>query len=170
MAPRFLWPVVLPLSGAGVFVGHDLAYRAAGAGGEGLHGYLAHAPQLLLAVLLPALLVAVTTRPGRPLRPWAFALVGGSAFVAMEHAERLAHGHVPWLLGTPVFLLGLALQLPFALVAWWVARTLLRVAAGPLRRPPLLARHAVELLAAALVPAPEPVPVRARPRGPPAIR
>ena len=169
MARRLLWPVVLPLAGAGVLVAHDLAYRLTGAGAPGLHGYLAHAPQVLVALSLPAVLVALSGGRTHPPRPWAFALLGTAGFTALEHLERLGHGGLPWLLSSPVFLLGLALQVPFALAAWWLARTLLALDAPPAGSPPSLPRvtfapvqPAVSLVAAALTP-------RLRSRGPPIL-
>jgi hypothetical protein len=97
-------------------------------------------PQVLLALTSAAALVALTgtRRPTPP--PWCFALLGVSAFVVVEHVERLGGG-VPWLLTSRVFLLGLVLQLPFAFAAWWVARALLRLDPAAMRPPPLLPRR-----------------------------
>lgn len=169
MSRRLLWPLVLTLSAAGVLVGHDLAYRLTGVGSDGLHGYLAHAPQLLVALSLPALLVALSG--GRTHAPptWAFGLLGAGAFTAMEHLERLGHGGLPWLLTHPLFLLGLALQLPFALAAWWIARTLLALEASPRRRPAARSRLALGLDAVAASPVPAPAGTRPRSRGPPVL-
>ncbi len=169
MTRRLLWPVVLLLAGAGVLVGHDLAYRLAGAGGGGLHGYLAHAPQVLVALSLPAALVAVSGGRTRAPRPWAFALLGAGGFAAMEHLERLGHGGVPWLLTTPLFLLGLALQLPFALAAWWLARTLLALDTPRLRRPAPLPRFTVALSPVPSLALAAPQPSTPHPRGPPVV-
>jgi hypothetical protein len=168
MSRRLLWPLVLTLSAAGVLVGHDLAYRLAGVGSEGLHGYLTHAPQVLVALSLPALLLALSGGRTRPPQPWAFGLLGLGGFAAMEHLERLGHG-APWLLANPVFLLGLALQLPFALAAWWVARTLLRLEVPARRRPARRPRLALGLVHASVSPIPAPTQARPRPRGPPAL-
>ena len=169
MSRRLLWPLVLTFSTAGVLAGHDLAYRLAGVGREGLHGYLAHAPQLLVAVSLPALLVALSG--GRTHAPptWAFGLLGAGAFASMEHLERLGHGGVPWLLTNPLFLLGLALQLPFALAAWWIARTLLAVERPSLRRPAARSQLAFAVPSLSVAPVAAPVRVRPRPRGPPVL-
>ena len=168
MSRRLLWPLVLTLSAAGVLVGHDLAYRLAGVGSDGLHGYLAHAPQLLVALSLPALLVALAG--GRTQAPpaWAFGLLGAGGFAAMEHLERLGHG-APWLLTSPLFLLGLVLQLPFALAAWWIARKLLALEPPAWRRPARRSRLTFGLVQAAAGPTAAPVRVRPRPRGPPAL-
>jgi hypothetical protein len=168
MARRLLWPLVLTLSAAGVLVGHDLAYRLSGAGSDGLHGYLTHAPQLLVALSLPALLLALSGGRTRAPQPWAFGLLGLGGFAAMEHLERLGHG-APWLLANPVFLLGLVLQLPFALAAWWVARTLLRLEVPARRRPARRSRLALALVHASASPVPAPTNARPRPRGPPGL-
>jgi hypothetical protein len=86
----------------------------------------------------------------------------------MEHLERLGHG-APWLLANPVFLLGLALQLPFALAAWWIARTVLRLEVRARRRPARRPRLALGLVQAFVSPIPAPTQARPRPRGPPAL-
>ncbi len=169
MPRRLLWPIVLTLSATGVLVGHDLAYRVAGVGSDGLHGYLAHAPQLLVALSLPALVVALSGGRTRAPHPWTFGLLGAGGFAAMEHLERLGHGGVPWLLTNPLFLLGLALQLPFALAAWWIARTLLALELPARGRPPRRARLVFGLLQTALAPVPATIRARPRPRGPPAL-
>ncbi len=169
MTRRLLWPIVLPLAGAGVLVGHELAYRLAGGGGAGLHDYLAHAPQLLVALSLPAALVALSGGRTHAPRPSAFALLGLGGFAAMEHFERLGHGGVPWLLASPVFLLGLALQLPFALAAWWLARTLLALESPPLPLPAPLPRFTSALPALVARAVATPVLPRPRPRGPPVL-
>jgi hypothetical protein len=71
-----------------------------------------------------------TRRGGRVarLRAAPFAIVPVAAFVLQEHFERLLHdGHFPvtLLLERPI-LLGLALQLPFALLAYAIAWLLVR--------------------------------------------
>jgi len=124
--------VALPAAGAGTLVAHAAAYELVGAPADGVHGYLAHLPQVLAILLLPALLAAAVAGRSRAPRAWPFAAAALSAFAIQEHVERLAHsGSFPLLLDRPVFWVGLALQVPFALAAWLVARALLRVAAGP---------------------------------------
>ena len=159
---RLAWPLAAPLLAAGLLAGHDLSYRLvtldAATRAHFLertgHGYLAFAP--LAAALAAALLsVALVWRAARSLRglpaatapAWLFAALPPIAFTLQEHLERLVHdGAVPLdLPRQPVFLLGLALQLPFALAAVVVARTLESVAGSAARalgRPPLPRLHA----------------------------
>ena len=134
-----LWALLLPPAAGGVLVGHDAAYRLAGVDPGGLHTYLAHAPQLLLALCLPGVLVATRSAGGQAPRPHEISLVGIVGFALLEHIERIAHGELPWLLTSPVFLLGLALQLPVALAVWWLASALLALPAGRRARPRALA-------------------------------
>lgn len=151
-----IWVLTLALTAAGVLVAHAVAYRLTGTGSEGVHAYLAHAPQLV-AVLVTLTLgaLAFTSRaPG--MRAWPFPALALTGFAAQEHLERLLHtGELPWLLTRPVFLVGLALQLPVALGAWLLARRLLRAVteAAPRRVPPQLPRWelAVPALAAGSV-------------------
>lgn len=129
---------------AGLLAGHALAYRLATpdahARADALahsgHGYLGLTP-LALAVCFGALLAALLLRAlagyrGEPLRPAsrAFILLPPLAFVAQEHIERLAYsGDMPWTVALqPTSLLGLALQLPFALAALLLAWALDSVA------------------------------------------
>lgn len=112
------------------------------------HAYLRLAPLALalvsvvvaLAFLTEAWSARTTAGNSRP-RLWAFALVAPATFACQEVFERLLHdGTFPW--SAPLestFVLGLALQLPFALAAWLLARLLLH-AARALGR--LLAAHA----------------------------
>jgi hypothetical protein len=150
-----VWLLALALSGLGVLAAHEIAYELTGTGSDGMHGYLAHAPQLgaVLATLTLAALV-VTSRSTR-VRRWPFPALALSAFAAMEHLERLLHtGDLPWLLTRPVFLLGLALQVPIALLAWTLARRLIDVVTQheSRRRPPRVPSHSLALL-------PEPSPL-----------
>lgn len=162
------WLTVLPLVAGGVLVSHALAYRLTGTDGGSLHGYLEHAPQVLvLAGLVGLALAVVAARVSTP-AAWPFATAALVLFAAQEHAERLAHtGDVPWLLTAPAFLVGLLLQLPVALLAWALARRLLRsLGEATWRRP-----RFPSLLPAVReprVPALRPVPVsQRRSRAPP---
>jgi hypothetical protein len=122
------WLVVSPVIATGVLVAHGLAYRLTSTPTDPFHEYLAHAPQVLLLLTLSGLALA-GFGPRRDAPPaWVFPAVAVATFVAQEHVERLVHrGDVPMLLTTPVFLVGLALQIPLALVAWALARRLLAV-------------------------------------------
>lgn len=84
----------------------------------------------------------------RPVPAWAFALLPMLGFTLQEFCERLLSG-APfpwWIVLQPTFRIGLLLQLPFALVAYLVARALLRAAdemgralRGALTRPRVVA-------------------------------
>jgi hypothetical protein len=145
--------VALPLAVAGSLSAHEIAWWVVsdqGVAGGPRHAYLSYAP-LTLSVLTVVLLAALITRAigasrGRldevPSAWWFFALPP-AGFLLQEHVEQLvAGGGFPF--GTvlePTFLVGLALQLPFALAAFAFARLLLRVAdrigraLAPERRP-----------------------------------
>ncbi len=116
-------------------MGHAIAYRVVGMPTDDLHGYLAHAPQIVLVLATVAILgLAVDSRARRRSSiPLASAAV--LAFVAQEHLERLVHsGQLPFLLTSPVLWLGIALQIPFAAVVWVVVRGLAEDIAAPVRR------------------------------------
>ncbi len=134
-----MWIAVSPFIAAGVLVGHGLAYRLTGTPTDSVHEYLDHAPQVLL--LLAIVGFSVTGLPGRLRIPsvWPFPLAGLATFVVQEHVERLAHtGELPWLLGSPAFVVGIVLQLPVALVVWVLARRLLApLVEARVRRPML---------------------------------
>lgn len=100
------------------------------------HSYYGWAP-LVLGVSAGAIAAGVAStvvdvarrRESRPLPAWAFALLPIAGFVCQEFFERwLMGGGVPWwMVEQPTFRVGVALQLPFALVAYLAARMLLRV-------------------------------------------
>ncbi|HJU46747.1 MAG TPA: hypothetical protein VJ689_01335 [Gaiellaceae bacterium] len=145
------WVVAIALAVIGSQAAHWLAYAAVAGGAQrrahlladGGHGYLAHAP-LVLGLLTALVLLALVSevrlaRTGSASRPAAlrsFALLAPAVFVFQEHFERLAHdGSFPWgAVAEPTFVLGLGLQLPFALLAYLAARVLLRVAGSLGRR------------------------------------
>jgi len=103
------WLVSVPFMAGGCLAAHSLAYHLV-SNAEERHGYLAFAP-LVLGVLGAAAIVGALRR-GRAHSPLFFALLPPLAFAVQEHAERLQ------LVATePAFLVGLALQLPFALAA-----------------------------------------------------
>lgn len=144
------WALVVPLAVAGTEAAHAVAYRLAvpdrGARhallAETGHRYLAYLPLVLalgtaVVLLAFALDVRARLRGGRPtvLRPAAFAVLGPLVYACQELFERLLHGGVTAAaLAEPTFVLGLALQLPLAGVAYGVARLLLGAAASVARR------------------------------------
>jgi hypothetical protein len=134
----WVWLVVSPVVAAGVLTGHWLAYRLTATPTEPLHAYLEHAPEVLLLLAAAALsLAALGMRMSAPLVR-TFPLVGLATFVVQEHLERLIHGGgLPMLLTSPAFIVGLALQIPVALVAWAVARWLLGLVGDAILRPPV---------------------------------
>jgi hypothetical protein len=157
-----------------VFVGtefaHSVAYRVAhpdaGAREQVLaasgHGYLDYAPlagALLAAIALVALLLRLgEARSGAPaarVPALPFALLVPLAFAFQEHLERFAHdGSVSFATAAePAFVLGLWLQAPFAVIAWFAARSLLSVADAvgrALAAPPSRVEPAVAALVALL--------------------
>jgi len=145
MRRSLAWLVAVPLMLGGSEVAHALAYRIAYpdlpvraqallATGHGYDRWLPLVFGAAAAVVALSLLVtaadAARGRAPRGLPAWAFALLPPLAFAVQEHLELLLHtGVFPWHeAGRPTFLPGLALQLPFALLAWGAARLLLRTA------------------------------------------
>jgi hypothetical protein len=142
MRRRLNWLVALPLILAGTQVAHGLAYtlvypqahtRLLQTG----HGYLGWLPlvfgvsgALALVGLGAAVADAARSRHARELPAAAFALLPPLAFALQELLELSLHtGTFGWrAFLAPTFLPGLALQLPFALLAYVLARLLLRAA------------------------------------------
>jgi hypothetical protein len=150
---RLPWLLSLPLMAAGCLGAHSVAYRLfEPSGAEVGHGYLALAP-LALAIGIALGIVTATrsalTGPAQTAAPVRlFALLPALAFILQEHLERAFHGGtVLETMLEPVFLVGLALQLPLALCSFLVARALLHVAEAAsallCRRPTLPLRHPV---------------------------
>jgi hypothetical protein len=135
-----LWLLALPFAGVSVLAGHWAAYRIAGAPADNLHGYLAHGPQLVAILATLALIGLARDGRARHASPMPIALLGTFAFAVQEHVERLVHtGHIPFLLTSPVFLLGIVLQLPLAVAVWLAARSVAgRLGPAPRRAPPRL--------------------------------
>ena len=140
------WLLTLPLAIGGSQLAHAEAYRLVYADthershvlAESGHGYLQHFPfavALGLAVIGVALVSRARGRTGE-LAAWPFAAIPVATFALQETLER--GGDLSALI-EPTTLVGLALQLPFALLAYAVARLLLQ---------------AVDALAARLRPAP----------------
>ena len=131
--------VVLPVVATGVLTGHWLAYRLTATPTEPLHAYLAHAPEVLLYLHGRGRCSSPRwVRPSNAPSVRTFPLVGLATFVVQEHLERLAHGGgLPMLLTSPAFVVGLALQIPVALVAWAVAHWLLGLVGDPVPPAPV---------------------------------
>jgi hypothetical protein len=145
-----VWLVVSPVLAGGVLVTHSLAYRLTGTPTDPFHSYLAHVPQILLLLTLAGLALGGLGPRLQAPRAAAFPLVALTTFAAQEHLERIVHGTgVPFLLATPAFLVGLLLQVPFALAAWALARWLLRAVAPTRTRRPRRPRLLLYALSAA---------------------
>ena len=141
------WIIAVPLAVASWLGAHCLAYWLAAPGAEehmGLHAdhghaWLGYTPSLAIwgvALVVAGLVLCVGEglRGGRPSGPPVrlFALLPPGGFVVQEHLERLiGTGSVPTdLMAEPTFLVGLALQLPFALAALLLTRALYAIAFG----------------------------------------
>ena len=174
-------------------VAHALAYRL-GTGNDAErthelaasgHGYLEYAP-IALAVCAALVALALARELGGFLRGDAggssgpsalsFAVLAPAIFIGQEHFERLTHeGAFPWtLLLEQTFVLGLALQLPAALVAYVLARLLLRATravARLLAAPRIAVVHAKSHWRARDLRAPtaSPLGLTLGPRGPPRL-
>jgi hypothetical protein len=173
MARRLLtWALVAPLAAGGALVAHALAYRMTGTAPGPAHAYLEHVPQVLAILATVGIVgLAFQQRSAGRHATWVFAAAAPFGFACQEHVERLAHtGELPWLLTTPAFLVGLALQVPVALLCLAVARRV----AGTLRparvaRPPLVAAVWVPLAEYAETRPREAPRPRARGRAPPRL-
>ena len=148
---RIAWVVSLALMAIGGLVAHALAYRLAASepaaphsdAHADVHAYFAVWP-VCAAVCGAIILVSLTVsafahaRAGRSASPplWLFALLPPIGFVVQEHAERLvATGGFPHAAALePTFALGLILQIPFALAAYFAARVLIALAVAVAQR------------------------------------
>ena len=131
--------LTLPLSAAGMLLAHQLTWRVAAHGHEDevAHGYLSYGV-IFLALLAAVVVVAATRRfiqtvgsgsvasvPSAGL----FAIMPIVGFVLQEHLEHLVAARemeATFFLSQP-FVVGLLLQVPFALAAMIVARLILGV-------------------------------------------
>ena len=138
MRHRLTWLSTAPLMLAGLLAAHTLGYRLAigdpharadalAHSGHGYFGYVPFALTVCVGVLLAGLalqaLAAFRGEPRRPATSPLIVLLSPVAFVAQEFVERLLHtGEVSLMTAVqPAFLIGLALQLPFALAALLLA-------------------------------------------------
>ena len=135
--------VTIPIAGAGVLAAHSLAYRLTTATAREEHrvleatghAYMESGRMFLVAAgaafLAAGLVLTARTGAARAARlPASLAAAPPLAFALQEHLERLSHdGTFPADLVTDrTFLLGLALQLPFALLAHAITRLLIGAA------------------------------------------
>jgi hypothetical protein len=153
MAARRLlaWLVALPLMAAGTYVSHchlfalvaptqhDHAHGSHAGGGAATGvAFFCGLPFVYTCVGLLAIFVVVRVlderrgggAAGVTVSAWPFGLLAPLGFLLHQHLDGLlTDGTLPLAsLGEPRFLLGLALQVPLGLVAFLVARLLLRVA------------------------------------------
>jgi hypothetical protein len=181
---RLAWALSLPLVVAGWITAHCVAHRAVPSEENmALHGYLAYVEifalagaTLVLLGLAGAACEAVRGGPRRTPPVWLFAVLPPLGFGVQEHVEHLvATWTLPNLALDPTFLVGLLLQLPFALGAYFVARALVALGAAIGRA--LLGGTAPRLAPPPFCPAPAPAVALARisalalgygERGPPA--
>src|ERR671925_297371 len=112
MAVRALL-VSVPVSLAGMLAAHEVAYRGTG---STTHGYMGLAEMLVCAVLALGLVAAVRGPAGR-VPASLFAVCPPLAFLLLESAERSFDAAF---LLEPAVLVGLVLQLPFAVLAFGV--------------------------------------------------
>jgi hypothetical protein len=152
-----VWLVVSPVLAGGVLVAHSLAYRLTGTPTDPFHSYLEHVPQILLLLTLAGLALGGVGRGLHAPPAAAFPIVALTTFAGQEHLERIVHGAgVPLLFATPAFLVGLLLQIPFALAAWALARWLLGAVRATRRHRPRRSRLVLYVLSAlGLEPRPE---------------
>ncbi len=132
--------LTVPLLVAGSLVAHEAGYRLAegdSARRASLleasgHAYLMDMWLVLLAAISAALVLelvlgVVRGPTSRDVPAWPFALLAPLGFLVQEHVERLLHGvDASATLADRSVQLGLALQVPFAVASWMVARAALR--------------------------------------------
>lgn len=141
------WVISLPLVVVSWLGAHCLAYWLVSPGAEhhmGMHAehghaWLGYTPAVAvwaLALVVAGLVLCVGEglRGQGPSRPPVrlFALLPPVAFAVQEHVERLiGSGSIPYdLVVEPTFLVGLALQLPFAVAALLLTRALYTIGVG----------------------------------------
>jgi hypothetical protein len=126
---RLVWLLSVPLATAGWLAAHSLAYTVVAPHDH--HGGVAAAP-ILVACSITVLLAVATHDGFRRAAParvpaWPVGLLPPLGFAVQEHIERLIElNELP--VGTvlePVFLMGIALQLPVALLVLGLATVVL---------------------------------------------
>jgi hypothetical protein len=122
----------IPVAAAGCLTGHAVGYALVGMSRRDahVHGYLSFAPQFLAicaALVAASLALRLSGRLTGRVAAWPFALLPPLAFCAQEVIERLAAGLPAHAVFEPAVFVGLAAQLPIALLAFLAARALLRV-------------------------------------------
>jgi hypothetical protein len=183
------WLTAAPLMLGGSQLAHAIAYRLAYPQAHVRvlrmvatgHSYFTQLPLALAAAgacLLVSLVVTVCDaargRPARALPAWAFALLPPLGFALQELLELSLHtGTFAWhAVLEPTFAPGLLLQLPVALLAYVVARLLLRAAeriGHALRHPAPRLRVAQAFAAAPIAPAVRLLAGRRLARAPPRV-
>lgn len=167
---RLAWLLSLALMAAGGVIAHALAYRLVAAHDVGLgrssqpvaHDHYVHW-RICLAVcgalaavgLASAVVHRLRGRGAAAVPVWVFGVLPPAGFVVQEHAERfLANGSFPVAAALePTFAIGILLQLPFALAAYFLARALVAFAAALALRLGEAPRARVVSLADGLAPA-----------------
>ena len=140
MRRRIALAVAAPIAVMGSLAAHQISYalqapapavRAFLLATTG-HGYLTHLPMVIAVcavtvILGVALELTSAWERGPRAAGWQLALVAPLAFALQEHLERFVHtGALPThLVLEPWFWFGMALQIPFALLAWGLAGTIL---------------------------------------------
>ena len=147
MVRRLTWVIWLPFAVAPWLGGHCLAWALVPPGSHEYghthaagHAYLVYSPPILAACALTLLLAGVILGVGEGLRArarphpplWLFLLLPPLGFVVQEHLEPvIGTGAIPYdVVLEPTFLVGLALQLPFALAALLLTRALYAIGDG----------------------------------------
>jgi hypothetical protein len=131
------WIIAAVLCAAGSLGAHAVGYwlEPSGPAASAGHAWLDLLPALVVgAVVALFASLAVETRqilrhrPSGPVPAWLFLVLPATAFLVQEHVERAAAtAQLPVdTLAQPAVLAGLALQLPFGLVALLAARLLTR--------------------------------------------
>ena len=148
MRRHLAWPLAVPLSVVGVLAAHWLSYRLVVPDSHARehllastgHGYLMYAPAIVgisLALVALGFGHAIVREfrgesPAMKAPAWLVGFVPLLAFVIQEYVERcLQHGSIEWGVALEsTFVVGLALQVPFAVIAGLATLVLTRVARG----------------------------------------